>query len=105
MIEKMLWKKTDSRVRVVVRLSSKHTRIQFIHNGRTIGEVTTATKGILPPGINSGSIEAAVIVAQKAAEFLLEKGITKAVLDRGHHPYKGRMKAVAEKMRECGIEM
>jgi len=43
-------------------------------------------------------------VAQLLAERLKQKGITKIVFDRGGFSYKGRIKMLAEKLRDLGIE-
>jgi large subunit ribosomal protein L18 len=38
-----------------------------------------------------------------AGEALLKRGIKKAVFDRGGYRYHGRVKAVAEGLREAGV--
>ena len=38
------------------------------------------------------------------AEFLLEKGYERIVYDRGGYPYHGQVKALADQMREEGLD-
>jgi len=45
------------------------------------------------------------IVGQELAKKLLDKGIKKAVFDRGKYAYKGRVKALAEGLREGGLQI
>ena len=52
-----------------------------------------------------GNIEAAKKVGNMIAKKAAEKGITKAVYDRGGFVYHGRVKALAEGAREGGLEL
>ncbi|RJQ26996.1 50S ribosomal protein L18 [Candidatus Parcubacteria bacterium] len=54
---------------------------------------------------NGKSMEAATLVGKTIATRAKEKGITGAVFDRGGYRYHGRVKAIAEAVREGGIEM
>jgi large subunit ribosomal protein L18 len=47
--------------------------------------------------------ETAKLVGLKAAELLKAKGIAKVVFDRNYYLYHGRVKAVADGLREGGI--
>ncbi len=44
-------------------------------------------------------------VGIELAKILLEKGIQKGVFDRGIYPYKGRVKKLAEGLREGGLKI
>ena len=52
-----------------------------------------------------GNIEAAKKVGMAIAKRAADKGITKAVYDRGGFVYHGRVKALAEGAREGGLEL
>lgn len=54
---------------------------------------------------NGKTMDAAKLVGKTIAERAKEKGITRAVFDRGLYRYHGRVKAIAEAVREGGIEM
>ncbi len=51
-----------------------------------------------------GNIEAAKQVGKILGERLRELGIKRIKFDRGGSKYHGRVKALADAMRECGIE-
>ena len=50
-------------------------------------------------------VEEAKKVGLELAKKTVKKGIKKAVFDRGKYSYKGRIKAVAEGMREGGLKI
>jgi len=50
-------------------------------------------------------VEEAKKVGLELAKKAIRKAITKAVLDRGKYSYKGRVKALAEGLREGGIKI
>ena len=71
--------------------------------GKTLLALTTDSKEFkaAAEGNKTSSAEAlGALLAEKARE----KGISSVVFDRGGHPYHGRVKALAEKARECGLE-
>lgn len=45
------------------------------------------------------------LVGQQLADLVKDKGIKKVCFDRGGFPYHGRIKALAEGLREGGIEI
>jgi large subunit ribosomal protein L18 len=47
--------------------------------------------------------EKARTVGKDLADQMKKKKITQVVFDRGCYPYKGRIKALAEAVREAGI--
>lgn len=50
-------------------------------------------------------VEAAKMVGLELVKIMKKEGITKAVFDRGRYVYKGRVKAVAEGLREGGLKI
>jgi large subunit ribosomal protein L18 len=56
--------------------------------------------------INNGkTCRAAKLVGQKLAERCLQKNIKKIIFDRGPYIYHGRIKALAESVRDNGLEL
>lgn len=49
--------------------------------------------------------ERATATGARLAALLLEKKITTAIFDRGEYRYHGRVRAVAEALREAGIKV
>jgi large subunit ribosomal protein L18 len=49
-------------------------------------------------------IEEAATVGEKLGKMAKEKGIEKAVFDRGSYRYHGRVKALAEAARKAGLQ-
>lgn len=96
---------TSNRPRLFVRRSLKHMVACLIDDveGKTLLALTTDSKEFkaAAEGNKTSSAEAlGALLAEKARE----KGISSVVFDRGGHPYHGRVKALAEKARECGLE-
>lgn len=87
--------------RVSVFRSNQHVFVQVIDDAthKTLMSSTIKSAG---KGTKS---QAATTVAQKLAAKMKEKGITKAVFDRGGFQYHGRVKAVAEGLRNEGIKI
>jgi large subunit ribosomal protein L18 len=90
---------------VTVYRSAKHIYAQIIDpvDGRTIGTVSTRSKGIASGGA-TGNIEAARGVGKALAELAREKQIVKVVFNRNGFLYHGRVKALAEAAREAGLK-
>lgn len=108
---------TAARPRVTVFRSAKHIYAQLInddyaqHNlenpedqrsgSITIGAVSSLSKDL---GLNNGSnVEAAKKVGEKLAEIAKQNNIEKVVFDRNGFLYHGRVKALAEAIREAGL--
>ncbi|HAH86738.1 MAG: 50S ribosomal protein L18 [Armatimonadota bacterium] len=72
--------------------------------GQTIVAASTLDKEISGTIKNGGNIDAAKAVGALVAKRALEKGIKKVVFDRGGYKYHGRIKALADGARECGLE-
>lgn len=97
---------TAERPRLAVFRSNKHFSCQMIddHKSFTLASASTqdpALRGELKSG---GTIAAAVKVGEKIAAAAKEKGLAKAVLDRRHYKYHGRVKAFAEAARKGGLQ-
>ena len=90
--------------RLDVFRSSKHIYAQLIDDvaGVTLASASSMDKDFEGFG---GNIEAAKKVGMAIAKRAADKGITKAVYDRGGFVYHGRVKALAEGAREGGLEL
>lgn len=87
---------TAEKPRLSVFRSNCYTYIQLIddEDGKTlISALIKKTKG--------SSEKLGKLIAEKA----IEKGIKKAVFDRGNYKYHGRIKAVAEEARKGGLQL
>jgi large subunit ribosomal protein L18 len=93
---------TDARPRLSVYRSLKHIYAQLIDDlqGKTLAAASSKEKGFDKA---TGS-KAASLVGQAIAKRATEKGIKKAVFDRGARPYTGQVKALGEGARQGGLE-
>jgi large subunit ribosomal protein L18 len=103
-IRKKLWGTTE-RPRLCVHRTNRHMVASLVDDssGRTIMCVTTTAQAFATEDRETKSEAAGrlgLLVADKAREL----GITSVVFDRGGHPYHGRVKALAEKAREGGLQ-
>jgi large subunit ribosomal protein L18 len=101
------------RPRVSVFRSNKHIYAQIINDveGHTLvalsslsPEVRTKIEELKSKGEIKGKVDVARLVGRMLAEKAKEKGITKVVFDRNGYKYHGRVKALAEGLREGGLE-
>ncbi len=92
------------RPRLSVFRSNANISAQIIDDtaGVTLVSASTLEKDLKIS--NGGNIAAAGIIGTEIAKRAKTKGITKVVFDRGGYLYHGRVKALAEKAREAGLE-
>lgn len=100
-------KGTAERPRLSVFRSSKHIYAQLIDDsqGKTIAQfddfkIAGKTKGKL----KDPKATVAQKVGQMFGEEILKKGIKELVFDRGGYKYHGRVKALADGLREAGVK-
>jgi len=95
---------TAERPRLAVFRSLNHIYAQAIDDeqGRTIVESSTRDKTLRGEGSGS-NIEAAKRVGASLADKLKASGIESVVFDRGGFLFHGRVKALAEALREGGV--
>jgi len=97
---------SDTRPRLSVFRSLKQIYVQAIdeERGTTMLTVSSMDKEIkAKSGNKGGNIEASKLVGLQTAARLKEMGVEKCVFDRGGWRYHGRIKALAEAIREGGI--
>ena len=94
------------RPRLNVFRSLKHIYVQVIDDasGKTIVVASSADKELKGKVSTGGNIEAAKTVGSLIATRALDKGIKTVVFDRGGYLYHGRVKALAEAVREGGLK-
>lgn len=100
-------KGTAERPRLFIQLGHKHIRVQIIDDikQQTLLSLATFDKAVKTQFSSAGNVNAAKMLGEILSNQAKEKSIKKVVLDRGHHPYHGRVKAFAEAMRTGGIEL
>lgn len=94
------------RPRLAVYRSLKQIYVQAVddESGNTIASASSLEKEFRAQGKSGGNIDAAKTVGEHIANRLLEKGVKKAVFDRGGFMYHGRVKALADAAREAGLK-
>ncbi len=97
---------TAARPRVAIFKSNKFTYAQVIDDatGVTIIAISdyAGKKGKSAKGTKT---EKAILSGKTLAEALKKKGIDSVLFDRGGFKYHGRVKALAESLREAGIKL
>lgn len=99
---------TAERPRLSVNRSNRFISVQAIDDqtGVTLASASDYGQGPTKSKAKKVSkIESAQAVAKALATALKKKKITKAVFDRGQYRYHGRVKAIAETLREGGISL
>ena len=95
---------TAARPRVAIFKSNRFTYAQVIDDatGTTLVSASDYAGKKTKPGKGTKS-EKATAAGQRLAVAMKAKGITLAVFDRGGFKYHGRVKALADGLREGGI--
>lgn len=93
---------TAERPRVSVLRSNQHTSLQAIDDERGVTLVAAGEHELKEKGTKATR---AVAVAKILAEKMKAAKVKAAVFDRGSYKYHGRVKAVAEALREAGIQV
>ncbi|MGA1478747.1 MAG: 50S ribosomal protein L18 [Candidatus Actinomarina sp.] len=89
--------------RLAVFKSNSNIYVQAIDD---LNQVTLASASTISPELKSKNLtnDSANKVGQLMGEKLLKLNIKKAVFDRGGYIYHGRVKSLADGIREKGIE-
>jgi large subunit ribosomal protein L18 len=104
-VRKQIWG-TDARPRICVYRSVKHIYAQVISDekGVTLASVSTLSAALKGKIKSTKGVGAAKQVGQLLAQACKEKNISNVIFDRNGFLYHGRVKAVAEAMREAGLK-
>src|SRR4051812_15161545 len=94
---------TDERPRVCVYRSDKHIYAQVISDekGVTLVSVSTLSPAVKGKAKSTKGVDAAKRVGQALAQGCKEKNISNIVFDRNGFLYHGRVKALADALREA----
>jgi large subunit ribosomal protein L18 len=97
---------TDARPRICVYRSNKHIYAQVISDDRGMTLASISTLGGDPAEAvkKSKGVEAAKQVGLALAKICKEKNITRVIFDRNGFLFHGQVKAVADGVREGGLE-
>ncbi len=97
---------TPERPRVSVYKSLKNIYVQIIDDtkGHTLVSASTNSKDFTAATKNRSNVKTAIEIGHVAAERALQKGIKSVVFDRSGYKYHGCIKALAEAMREKGLD-
>ncbi len=95
---------TAERPRLAVHRSAKNIYVQVVDdiNAKTLISFSTLDKNF--PKAKAAKVKKSETLGQVFATKLKEKGITKIAFDRGGYLYHGRVKALAESLRQGGIQ-
>ena len=91
---------TAERPRMSICISNKHMYVQFIDDAA--GNTLASASSIKEPKAN---IDVARKLGDAAAEAAKAKGIKRIVVDRGGHPYTGRVAAIVEEAVANGLSI
>lgn len=94
---------TKKRPRLTVFRSNKHIYLQVIND--ETGKVMVIGNDLVDKKGKGTKTEKAVRIAQDLLTKLKKSKISTLVFDRGAYRYHGRIKAVAETLREGGIKI
>ncbi|MFW6150356.1 MAG: 50S ribosomal protein L18 [Chloroflexota bacterium] len=96
---------TQSRPRLSVFRSLKHTYAQIIDDstGRTLVSMSTLHPSIRDGAGSKPKAREAEEVGRLLAERALGEGINSVTFDRGGYKYHGRVKALADAVRQAGL--
>ena len=101
---------TAEKPRICIFRSERHLYAQAVddYQGKTLFSFSTThekfRKAVSKNGaVKNGTVEAAKKLGEIFGPELLAKGVQKIVFDRGGYRYHGRVKALAEALRQSGI--
>lgn len=95
---------TTEKPRICATKSNKNLFVQVVDDvtSKTLFSVQTFGKNAVAAGSN---VEGAKVVGKKVSELLKEKNISTAVFDRNGRKYTGVVAALADSIRENGIQI
>ncbi len=97
---------TPQRPRLAVFRSSKHIYAQLVNDelGMTLAAASTRDPEVRSQVKYGGNKAAAAIVGRVVAERAKKAGIDKVCFDRRSYKYHGRVAALAQAVREAGVQ-
>lgn len=100
-------KGTPERPRLSIRRTLKHIYCQIIDDtqGRTLASASTREQSLRTEMKSGGNCDAAATVGKAIAERAKAAGVSSLCLDRGSTKYHGRVAALADAVREAGLQL
>ncbi len=100
---------TAERPRLTVFRSAQHIYVQAIDDvsGTTVvaaSSVEPTVKAAFDKETGGGNVAGAKAIGKVVAERLIASGVNKVVFDRGGFLYHGRVQAMADAVREAGLQ-
>ena len=93
-------------VRLTVHRTPRHIYAQMIDaDGKVLVSASTLDKAIRQKSANGGNVNAATIVGKEIARRAQKAGVKRVAFDRSGFKFHGRIKALADAVRESGIEV
>lgn len=98
---------STERPRMSVRFTERNIYVQFIDDatGHTICAASTQHKSMPNREKLAANLNSALAVGRAAAEVAKSKGISQVVFDRSGARYHGKVKALADAVREAGLKI
>ena len=95
---------TAARPRLAVYKSNRYIYAQIIDDegGRTLAAASSAEKALGPKTL---TVESAAEVGKLLAQRASDADVREVVFDRGGYPFHGRVKALADAVREAGVKV
>jgi large subunit ribosomal protein L18 len=94
---------TSERPRIAVFRSNRYTLAQAIDDQKRVTIAAFSSQSLTEKNLKK--TQAARKTGQTLGKILLEKKIKQAIFDRSIYAYKGRVKELAEGLREAGIKI
>jgi len=93
-------------VRLSVHRTNSHIYAQIIDQdgNKVLASSSTLDVDVRKDLPNGGNVQAATSIGKNIAEKAKSLGIVKVAFDRSGFKYHGRIKALADAARECGLE-
>ncbi|MBS0586713.1 MAG: 50S ribosomal protein L18 [Proteobacteria bacterium] len=93
-------------IRLSVHKSNSHIYAQLIDdkNNKVITSASTLEPEIKDEINSGGNTKAAVFVGKRIADKGIKLGITRIAFDRSGYKYHGRVRALADAVRESGLK-
>lgn len=96
---------TAEKPRLFIFRTGKHLYAQAIddYQGKTLFSFSTLDKEFKKSSPKGNTVQAAKKLGEIAGPKFLAKGVKRIVFDRGGDKYHGRVKALAEALRQTGV--
>ena len=96
----------SSEYRLSVYRSVKHIYVQLLtSNGSKVLTTISTNQKDLKGKIKSNNIESSKMIGKLMADYIKKEKIEKIAFDRSGYRYHGKIKALADSMRENGVKI